>query len=910
MSTNDGTMNALDLAEAIGRAVQHASGVSVRAIRVERTEQPSGIDVAPRISWQLESTARDVRVLTIDLRVRRGDDIVWRFAEAAPDLPEAECPLGVLAPDTEYLIELDVETDQGTASATSRFRTGLFDADWGAASWIRAPGELAGPAPVLRAEFEVPAAITGARLYLAVGGNAQVELNGASIGDEVLGPGITAYDQRVQYLVWDAADLLHTGTNAISLELGRGFYAVAARNIWSWENSPWTDEPCVLLRLVVDDAHGTHDVLVSDERFRTTAGPTRYDDVYGGETYDAREAVDGASLIGYDDSTWHPAITASGPSGVLVHRRQQPIRVVESMPMRLLHRDGDRILLDVGRVIAGWAAFEVAGDAGHRIEVRYSERLTPDGRPSLDDAHGYYDGRFQVDELVLSGRGTDSWESRFGWKGFRYVEVTGWPSDEVAPGAITARLVHTDVARTGSFASSDPTLDGLHRIAVATLLNNLHSIPTDTPKYEKNAWTADGMLGTEMFLLNLDTHELLAKWVDDIADSRDASGAPRVIAPHGGWSYDWAPAPPWHAAYPLVTWWLYERGGDRRVVSRHLDGILAYVELEFARSDHGIATSTLGDWMTPESDPAGSNPPEDVRVSATAYLAHMADVASGLAEVAGRPADAARMRELAAVVGDAYRGEFLDAERGVVRGADEAVFRQGHNVLALAFGLVPGELAQRVADAIADDVRARGIHLNTGALSTKHLLPVLTEHGHAPLALELARQRSYPSWGYWLENGATTTWEHWSTDARSLDHYFLGTYDEWLYESVAGIEPVDVAFRRVRIRPRFLHEAGSARARVTTPYGVVGVEWTSDGHVAELDIEVPIGATAQLVLPCDDLAAVRESGRALTDATGVSEVRLGPGRVSAVLASGRYRVRAELDEMLGEVHGDRLRREG
>jgi alpha-L-rhamnosidase len=183
---------------------------------------------------------------------------------------------------------------------------------------------------------------------------------------------------------------------------------------------------------------------------------------------------------------------------------------------------------------------------------------------------------------------------------------------------------------------------------------------------------------------------------------------------------------------------------------------------------------------------------------------------------------------------------------------------------------------------------------------------VLTAHGHADLALALARQRSYPSWGFWLENGATSTWEHWSTEARSLDHYFLGTYDEWLYEAVAGIEPLDVGYRNFVVRPRFLHEPGSSHGQVATPYGPASVGWSSDGRIAMLDIEVPVDCTAQLVLPCDDLAGVREGDLPLTDAPGIREVRVGPGRITAVLGSGRYRVRA----VLAVPRDDRLRREG
>jgi alpha-L-rhamnosidase len=221
-------------------------------------------------------------------------------------------------------------------------------------------------------------------------------------------------------------------------------------------------------------------------------------------------------------------------------------------------------------------------------------------------------------------------------------------------------------------------------------------------------------------------------------------------------------------------------------------------------------------------------------------------------------------------------------------------------VLALAFGLVPPELRQPMADSIAQDVRRRGTHLNTGALSTKYLLPVLTEFGHAPLALELAQQRSYPSWGYWLENGATTAWEHWSTQSRSLDHYFLATYDQWLFEAVAGIAPLDVGYRRIRIQPRFLGALEQAEGRIQTPYGTVAVEWAFRDGQLDLSVEIPVDTTAELVLP-PELAAAR-----FDDDEGVRRPAEGAERASIELASGRYTLRAGRPVALA----DRLRREG
>jgi len=171
--------------------------------------------------------------------------------------------------------------------------------------------------------------------------------------------------------------------------------------------------------------------------------------------------------------------------------------------------------------------------------------------------------------------------------------------------------VHSDVAETSSFDSANDLLNWIHRAAVDTVLNNLQGIPTDTPMYEKNGWTGDAMVGADMMLRNLDAGTLLAKWVDDISDARNAEGAPLLIAPNPGWGD--VRAPPWHAAYILVPWSLYLHDGDVRVLADHEAGMAAYVDLEYARSPGGIATTELGDWVSPETDPDGENAPDGDR---------------------------------------------------------------------------------------------------------------------------------------------------------------------------------------------------------------------------------------------------------------------------------------------------------
>ncbi|WP_158602949.1 alpha-L-rhamnosidase [Jiangella rhizosphaerae] len=805
--------------------------IVLEGLTAEHRVEPCGVDVPPRFGWRVAADENGVvqhawRIRVTDDAGREVSDSGWVESAECVDVPYDGPPLHPL---TRYGWRVDVRTSHGGAEASSSFVTGVLDGDWHGAAWIGHP-HPSGAAPVLRTTVDVGSVAAAAYLVVAAGGYAHATLDGRPVDDAVLSPGFTDYDARVQYVVTDVTALLTPGRHILELELGRGFYAMAAANTWDWHRAPWRGEPCARVLLVVTDARGGVTRLVSDERWRAADGPTREDDLYAGETYDARRP---AELAGA--AAWVPATVVPGPRGRPEWQRQQPITAAGRLePVDVAEVGDGAWVYDFGRVIAGWAEVRAADAAGEVVELRYAERLGPDGRADVADHHGYYAGRFQTDRLVLAGAERPvRWQPRFGYKGFRYVEVCARRRPE-----LTAVVVHTAASRTGTFRCSSDLLNRVHELTVRTVLNNLHGLPTDTPKYEKNGWTGDGMLGAELMLMNLDTHALLDKWVDDIADSRHGSPAPAVIAPHGGWRMDWTPAPPWHSAYVLIPWWIWWYTGDRRPLERHWDGMTAYVGHELARSPGGIAATTLGDWVSPETDPAGGNAPEDSRVPATAFLALMLDTLARAAEVVGD--DGRRWADAAGAVRAAFRAEFHDAGAAMVRGAGDHGYRQSHNVLALAFGLLePGE-EQRVADRLARDVRERGNRLGTGALSTKYLLPTLTRYGHADLALVVARQTEFPSWGHWLAHGATSLWEHWSPDARSHGHYFLGTIDDWLYHDVLGLRPVRPGWRRARLAPA-VPGLDWARGAVTTPYGRLAVRWhrTEAGVAAE--VEVPVG---------------------------------------------------------------------
>ncbi|WP_394769272.1 family 78 glycoside hydrolase catalytic domain [Lacisediminihabitans sp.] len=787
---------------------------------------------------------------------------------ALPQLRYAGPPLRSL---TRYEWRVEATVGGQVVTADASFVTGLAgEADWLGARWIggdaRADsarhldqdrpstrdlarsGRLA--APLLRREFSLSAEPVSAILVVAAGGYARATMNGRPVCDDVLSPGFTDYDRRVQYVATEVTALLHEGDNAIGLELGRGFYGMTNPNTWSWHKAPWHDEPCVRALLRIRLATGDTLDLVTDQTWLTTGGPTVLDDLYGGEIYDARRERPGFDRPGHDASDWSPAAPADGPRGTLQAQTQQPIRVTETLPAAAVTEPRPGVfVIAFPRVIAGWVRITVRGRAGDRIELRYGEQLTADGTPNIDDEKGYFSDGFQTDVVTLAG-GTESWESRFSYKGFQFVQVTGWPGGAPEPGDIEARVVHTDAAETSTFEASEARLARIHRIVVDTMLNNLHGLPTDTPKFEKNGWTGDGLVGADMFLTDLDSRVLLEKWVDDIADTRPDGGAPALIAPNAGFFGVGTRAPVWHAAYLLVPWDLYRHTGSTAVLERHFEGMADYLRFELGRSPGGIADTILGDWVSPETDPGGGNAPEDSRVPATAYLFRMLDVLAQAAVVLDRPADARSWRSEAERVRAAFVRTFVDADGGVVRGENDDGYRQTHNALTLAFGiLTDNDLAERVAARLAAEVRGRGYRLDTGALGTKYLLPVLSDWGHTETAFAVAMQTDFPSWGHWLANGATSAWEHWKLESRSRGHYFLGTIDDWLTGWVAGLRPGGPGWREIIVAPALTDSLEHASASVETPYGRASVSWRRLAGALTMEVEVPVGATALVTVP-------------------------------------------------------------
>jgi len=828
-------------------------------LTTEYAQAPLGLDVeAPRLGWRLPG---DELQTAYQVEVRDGSRVVWDSGRVS-SRESAQVVYGGPPPDraTRYHWRVRVWDDDGQASSWSRpawWESGLLgEAGWRGAQWIGRGAD--GPAPLLRRDFRLDAPVERARLHVSGLGYHEARINGRRVGDHVLDPGHTDYDDSVLYVTHDVTRLVHPGANAVGVELGTGWYDVLTENAWNWIDAPWRDAPKLRALLVVTHRDGSETAIASDGTWTTTQGPTRSDSVYAGETYDARAEQPGWDRAGFDDAAWDAATPVAAPAGALRGQAHEPIRVTETLrPVAVTEPRPGVYVFDLGVQIAGWTQLNVSGPAGTEVELYHGERVDDEGLVTIPQYTNFHElEQGQTDRYVLSGEDRETWEAKFTYKGFRYVQVTGLPGPP-GPDTVLGRRVHNDVRSIGEFDSGEPLLGRIRGNVRRALLNNHHHVPTDTPVYEKNGWTGDAQLTATTAMYEFDMARFHTKWLADIADSQLPDGEISDIVPTPGWSYEGAPGwtavhgptPAWDAAYLQIPWWMYQYGGDRRILETHFAGMRRYFDwLMSYADDRQLLDVGLGDWLSP-----GGEPPEGPVLSSTAHAYLFATRLADIAGVLGDATAEAGYRARAAELREAFNAAFFDEQAGYYRtvyGDYSDEYRQTSNTIAVAFGLVPEDRVGDVVDRLAADVRERGMHLDTGIVGTRYLLPVLSEHGHADVAYAVATQRTYPSWGFWLELGNSALQEHWEADTRSLNHHMFGSIGHWLHADLAGLTPAGPGWATVRVRPYLPDGLSHARSSTDTVRGRVAAAWRRDGSGGlTLDARVPGNATGEIHVP-------------------------------------------------------------
>lgn len=742
----------------------------------------------------------------------------------------------------------------------------------------------------LRRDFELDGEVAHATVRHTSLGVHELSINGELVNDQRFAPGWTDYEQRLQYLTDDVTHLLEDGGNAITAELSTGWYAGA---IAIFGPNLYGDQPAMFAQLEITYTDGRTETVVTDDDWTTVRGPIVGSDMQHGESYDARERTPGWTEAGYDDDDWEAVVVPDDlPDPALVPQADPPVRELEERPAEEITQPESGVhVVDLGQNMVGTVRLHLEGaDEGDEIRLRFGEVLDEDGNVYRDNLRSAR----VTDYYTAAGDDVEVWDPRFTFHGFRYVEVTGYPGDELPEDAITGIVIGSELPETGEFATSDEMLNQLQENIVWSQRGNFLSIPTDTPaRDERMGWTGDINVFAPTATFNTDSRRFISdKWMTDVRDAQREDGAITDVAPYvpvvGGGNAGWGDAA---VTVPYTLWRSY---GEARVIEENYEAMqdwIAYLEDnsdDLRRPDAGYGDHLHLDDETPRD------------LIGTAYFAHVTRLLAEMAEVIGEDEDAADYHTLADDVTEVFQDTYV-----LVNGRLQTESQTGY-VLALSFGLVPDDLVDAAAGRLATLVEGRGGHLSTGFLGTPDLLPVLGDHGRLDLAYQLLTNRSFPSWGYQIDRGATTTWEHWDSilpdgsfqdpEMNSFNHYAYGAVGSWMYEHVGGLRAAEPGYRHSIIRPEPGGSITSATVRHDSPHGPVGVSWQLiDGDMA-LDVEVPVSTTASVHVPVDDGQVVLENGQPVADRDGVTEVSSLDGYVTVEVGSGTYAFTAADDD--------------
>ncbi|HEY5980622.1 MAG TPA: family 78 glycoside hydrolase catalytic domain [Microlunatus sp.] len=719
-------------------------------------------------------------------------------------------------------------------------------------------------APRLRTEF-LPAVdhgpVASALWHVSARGIVEAHLGGRPVSDDVLTPGFSSYEWRLRYRTYDVTGLMAGRPDAgepvvLGLQLGHGWYS--GRLAWTGERRVYGDRPAAIAQLEITYADGHRQLVTTDASWTGGPSPVLADDLYDGQTIDARLISDAWLHVGFTDPAWTPVVEiADADLSVLTPYVGPPvIRHEEIAPVAVWTSPSGKTLIDFGQNLVGWLKITTSGAAGSSVVVRHAEVIEHDelGTRPLRSA-------LATDTFIRSG-GRDVFEPTLTFHGFRYAEVTGL-EEPISAANVVAVVVHSELTRTGAFACSDDLVNQLHSNVVWSQRGNFLDVPTDCPQRdERQGWTGDIAVFAPTAAYVFDVSGFLRDWLLDLAAEQHAAGdvVPLVVPDvlklldnPTGWPSD-TPTAIWSDAAVWVPWALWEAYGDRGVLEQCHPSMAAHVRA-CARlvSESGLWDTgfQLGDWLDPTAPP--ENPflaKADKYVIATACLYRSAALTARSAAVLGRVDDEAEFAGLAARTRAAF-GEHYVGVDGAIASDCPTVY-----AMAIAFDLLEPETELLAGRRLATLVAEGGYRIATGFAGTPYVTEALSRTGHVEEAYRLLLQTENPSWLYPVTMGATTVWERWDSmlpdgtinpgQMTSFNHYALGAVADWLHRTVAGLAPAEPGYRTVRIAPRPGGGLSWARAALVTAHGEIRVGWQLSGDELDLEVSLPAGVAAEI----------------------------------------------------------------
>lgn len=888
-------------------------------LKADGKTAPLAAHAAPRLSWRIESDQRGVRQTAWQIQAASTPELL---AEGKADLwdsgkiPTERSPFVKFAgktPEPGHPCHWKIRcwTQGEEPSAWSEPAVWERAPDWKSAKWIddgKAHPEKdedfykPDSAPLIRKEFVLEKQVVRARLHLAGLGIGLASLNGKRVGDEPLGPPWTAYDKRVFYSTFDVTQQLSEGENCLGITLGNGWQNPLPLLFWGYLNfraSLPVGRPRVIALLVIEHSDGTRISIPTSEDWKVGTGATVMNNLYLGEVRDARLAVPGWDMPDFDDSAWKPARATEDSLDVLQPIETPPVRLLAPIPAVAVTAPKDGIhVVDFGANFTGVPEIKMNAPAGTKVLFRYGELLNADGTVNhLTSVAGQIKGKksdsdesvggagapdvaWQQDVFITAGNGEETYRPDFTFHAFRYMEISGLPA---APTTADVRAfpTHSALPSISHFSSSNPLLNEIQKMCLRTFLANVVSVQSDCPHRERLGYGGDIAVTSETYLMNFDMAGFYAKTVRDWADAARPDGRLTDTAPFVGIDYCGVG---WAMVHPLLIEQLYIHYGDRSLLEEQVPVALRWLETEAAARKDGLVIKGLGDHeaLTNSGGPQMTTP---MFVDAARRCAR-------LAEILGNKDAAARCVAMADESAAAWARAFLDPATGKV-----ATGNQTEQLLALGFGAASEAARPKVFEQLIAAVSGaeNGPALTTGIYGTRFLMEELSKGGRSDLALALAEKKTFPSWGWMLENGATTLWEDWrgGDNVKSHNHPMFGSISGWFHRWLGGIQVAEdaVGADRVIIRPQVVDGLTHVKCSHRTIRGLIVSNWKVKDGIREFEIVIPPDTTATIELPAipNIEEVVTEGGKALNERPEIKVLERDPFTHRFAVGNGHYK---------------------
>ena len=814
----------------------------------------------PVFSWSCVSDTDNDSQTAYCVQVTMGKYSLWNsgWVESTEQLAQYD---GKMLPAGRYLdVCVQVRNTHGEESDTfgGQFVCGALTSDAWKGKWISSSEDNGQRAIYFRRDFKIDRELEAACLFVSGIGYHKVTINGVDVDDAVMDPAFSDYNKTCYYAVLpNAGELLENGDNCIGIAVANGWRNNPDETILFMNGGTAPDifgKPALNAQLMLFYTDGTKQCLCTDERWKWKFGGITMAHIFNGETYDASESdplwdqplEEGERAAAAD--TYFDVITDCGPRGGLRPMALEPIRMRETYtPLAMTEPERGTYIVDFGQNMAGVVRILMPArmKRGQTVTVRFAEELTEDGFLFTDTLRSAK----QTDTYIASGDDRDLtvWQPRFTYHGFRYAEIKGIPLFDRHN--ILAVAQYNDIKNESFFRCGSAIVNAIQSLVVNTEKSNLHSILTDCPqRNERMAWMNDATVRFEETPYNFDIGRIFPKIIRDIRDTQNAEGAFCCCSPRI--SYGGIPADPVCSSYLVAGLQAYLHTGNRAILAEAFDGFAAWEQCLLSHStDYIVDYSYWGDWAGPEYACTAKEDAHSAHTSgilmSTGYSYYNCTLLSYFAEILNRDSDVETYTKLAEKIKEAFLKKWWHADTAVVDTGS-----QGSQAFALWLGILPADKQQAAADVLHLDLVKNAYQITTGNLCTRYMMDMLTKYGYIEDAWTLITKETYPSYGFMLQNEATTVWERLELkkDAgmNSHNHPMYGAVGYWFYAYLCGVKPLEGGYSRVEIKPYYPEKLFSAQCALDTGKGQIAVRWSRRFGKTQLTAVIPFGVTAEI----------------------------------------------------------------